>query len=261
MEQDNKEIYTVTIVKNYGRPFSFTIGKRRLAGLSLLLLIAAGLFLYASFDYLVLRAQNKRVGRQLELASERLSELNKQISAIDSKYFAQAENNGKTLLKDRLLNQADLSTENLWAEGQTPDLEMAEGVAVEVGDFKAAVQSDKLKLEVKLINQSTPDQSLGGYLSVTLVNEDKDPVVYKTVTGGPLGDKGFPASFKSGVDFFIKTKGSSRAVKLSLALGGADEYYTHAMVFVYSFKGSLLTRSTHRLNKGIFTEKYDLASP
>lgn len=257
MERDKKEIYTVTIVRNFAVPLSFTIEKRKVGLLTMLAAVIAGLLLYASIDYLVIRAQNRKMRHQLAQAEQKMSQMTAQVEELDQKYYtASQEGSGRVLLKDALMKQVEVPTEQIWEQrssGLTFE-EIQEGSAIEVADMSALVQGDQLRLEVKMTNRSNPDQPVGGYLCLTLANQDQNPVLYKSATGGPLGEKGFPSSYKQGRQYFLKSRGSSKSIRQNLALKETNEYYTHAMVFIYSYKGTLLNRSTHSLDKAIFLE-------
>ncbi|MDT8448393.1 MAG: hypothetical protein RRB13_15980 [bacterium] len=257
MDRDKKEIYTVTIVRNFGIPLSFTIEKRKVGILTVLAAVIAGLLLYASIDYLVVRAQNRKMRHQLIQSDEKMSQLSQQVRELDQKYYAAGqEGAGRRLLKDSLAKQEELSTADIWDQRSSglSFEEIQEGSAVEVAQLKAEVIGDQLELSVSMSNRSNPDQPVGGYLCITLANEDQAPTLYVSATGGPLGEKGFPSSYKQGRQYFLKAKGNKKTITQNLALKEANEYYTHAMVFIYSYKGTLLNRSAHPLDKAIFLE-------
>ncbi|OGH01598.1 MAG: hypothetical protein A2600_11640 [Candidatus Lambdaproteobacteria bacterium RIFOXYD1_FULL_56_27] len=257
MDRDKKEIYTITVVRNFGVPLSFTIEKRKVALFAFLAAVVAGFLLFAALDYLVIRTQNHKVRNELAAAKDKLTELSKQVALMDQKYFSLGQQStGRGLYKDSLLEQKTLDTGNLWdeAKGSLSVEELQEGIALEVTDLNAEVRGDQLHLNVSLVNRSNPDQPIGGYVCISLINSDAKPTSFKSVTGGALGDNGFPIAFKQGKQYFIQNRGAKREILMSLALKEADEYYTDAMVFVYSYKGTLLTRTSHSLSKAIFLE-------
>jgi len=114
------------------------------------------------------------------------------------------------------------------------------------------VNGDVLNLAVKIKNTSNPPEPVGGYVCITLVNNDVSPALYKSVTEGEVGDNGFPSSYKSGKPYYVKRRNSNSRFKYGLTK--VNEYYTDAMVFLYSYQGTLLNRSQYSLNKEIFLE-------
>jgi len=257
MEPNNKEIYTVTIVRNFGVPLSFTIAKRKVALLTFIAALLVGFLLFAAVDFLVLRSQNTKVKHQLSIAEGKVKVLIEQARVVDQQVYGAGQiDSGRSQYKKQVTEQPEFSTQNLWeqARGSLSDAELQEGSAVDIDKFSAHVKGDLLSLAVTMVNRSNPDQSIGGYLCVTLINEDDSPVSYKSATGGALGEHGYPSSYKFGRQYFIKNRGAKRSIHQSLALKETNEYYTSAVLFVYSYKGTLLNRSVHRLNKSIFLE-------
>jgi len=257
MDQDNNDIYTVTVVRNFGIPLSFTIAKRKVALIAFLAALVVGFLLFAALDYLVLRSQNAKVKHQLSIAQAKVEVLIEQARVADQKVYGAGQiDSGRSQYKKQLTDQPEFSTQNLWeqARGSLSDEELQQGSAVDVKKFSAKVKGDLLSLAVTLENRSNPDQSIGGYLCITLVNEENSPVNYKSATGGALGEKGYPSSYKFGRQYFIKSRGGKRSIHQTLALKETNEYYTSAVLFVYSYKGTLLGRTVRRLNKSIFIE-------
>ena len=257
MDRDTKEIYTITVVRNFGVPLSFTIEKRKVALMAFIAALIAGFLLYAAVDYLVVRAQNSNVKHQLSIAEEKMTALTHQVQTLDQKYYASSQaGQGLALYKKQLSDQQEIRTQNLWEQtkGSLSVEELQEGTAVDIDKVLPKVKGDTLSIKVTLVNQSNPDQAIGGYLCITLVNEDTNPIGYKSATGGPLGKQGYPSSYKQGRQYFIKNKGAKRSVHQSLSLKNTNEYYTSALIFVYSYKGTLLNRSEHSLDKAIFLE-------
>jgi len=259
MNLDNLEIYTVTIVRNVGVPISFTVRRWKLVFVLVICLLLSCILLYGSLSYLVLRLETQQLSRNLVGTQKKLDLLNLQVAKKNQeRYWQGFEKRGadQAAIKANLLKQSEFTTEGMWV---TNKIELSldqiqSGAAVEISKFSAQVNGDDLNLRVRLRNVSTPAQAVGGYLVITLVNQDQTPPLYQAATDGPLGEKGFPSNFKSGRQYYLKSKNGLRNIRHKFQLSDAAEYYTDATLFIFSYKGSLLTRKTIRLDKKIFLE-------
>lgn len=259
MNLEDSEIYTVTIVRNIGTPISFTVRRWKFIFLTLIALIVIGGLLYGSVNYMLLRSETGSISEKLAETQKKLDVISKQMAEVDQKRYWVSKENKETEqaeVKDNLLSQRDFSTEGIWVAGKS-DLymdQMQSGKAISIQKFSASVSGDDLRIRVSLKNTSSPSEPAGGYMIVTLINRDQLPVVYKAATGGTVGKEGFPATYKSGRIYSLKRKGKVRSYNVKYKLTEADEYYTDATVFIFSFKGSLLTKKSIPLDKKIFLE-------
>lgn len=254
---DDQEVYTITIVRNIGIPISFTIKRWKVLFLFVVLISFIILLLFGSVDYLFMRLEAKNLAIQLSESSNKNKYLSDQIAKLDhDRYWINSTEKEKEIgiVRDGLVQQPEFSTEGIWVTSKRTlsEEEYEEGRFVEIDNFRASVKGDLLRLSVKILNTSNPPQPVGGYICLTLVNNDQSPSLYKSATEGEVGDNGFPSSYKAGRPYFIKRKFSTNHVKFKLT--DVNEYYTDAMVFLYSYKGRLLNRNQFALKKEIFLE-------
>lgn len=253
MEQ--KEVYTITILRNYGEPISLTLRRKSLILAILVVALVFGLLMVASIDYLLLGKQAKELSRNLESAQKKLVFLTKEIRQMDSERFKEGVDIEKSMLQAKLINQKKVDTAGL-AQGRfqaTEEETFEEGTQILVDQLNVRLRGDQLRFQVTLNNKSNPPKDQGGYLCLTLINEEEVPTAYKAATGGALGQEGFPLTYKSGRQYVVGTR-RAKTVKVDYKLESADEYYTHVMILIYSYQGSLLTRTTEPLDRNIFFE-------
>ncbi len=159
------------------------------------------------------------------------------------------------MVKSAILSKPDFSTEGSWyTEKSTLSAEdLLEGThSVEIERFDASVKGDDLNILIKLLNASNPIQNIGGYICITLKNSDHSPPQYKSVLKGAIGENGYPASYKTGKQYLIKRRSSTMRFKFTLT--EVNEYYTDAIVFLYTYKGRLLGNKAIELKREIFLE-------
>ena len=254
---EEQEIYTITIVRNIGIPISFTIKRWKVIFFLVLLGLVIILMVVGSVDYLFLRLKADELSQKLSETTKKSSLLAEQIARLDhDRYWLNDAEKSKEIAANRgtIMEQPDFSTEGIWVTNK-PTLseeQFQEGRFIEVDGFSSTVKGDVLSLVINIKNTSNPPQPVGGYICVTLVNNDVSPVLYKSVTQGEVGDNGFPSSYKSGKPYYVKRHNSHSRFKFGLTK--VNEYYTDAMVFLYSYKGTLLNRSQYALNKENFLE-------
>lgn len=252
-----KEIYTITIVRNIGIPISFTVKRKKaLFFLSVLFLLFAVL-IYAAISYLLLQATTNRLSAALEQAQKKASLLSEQMSKLDhDRYWGSesAKQDEREAVKSALLDQPAFSTDGIWVTEKSTltDEDLMEGTSAEIERFDATVKDDDLDIVIRLLNTSNPIQNVGGYICVTLMNSDHSPPLYKSVSNGEIGENGYPASYKSGKQYLIKKRSSTKRFKFTLT--EVKEYYTDAIVFLYSYKGRMLGKQVIQLKKEIFLE-------
>lgn len=254
---DELDVYTITIVRNIGIPVSFTIKRWKVFFLFISLLLFIALLIVGSIDYLFLKLESGELENQLDSTRRKAEILSEQIAKLDhDRYWINTVEKSKeiTAAREEIIEQPDFSTEGIWVTSKPTfsEEEIQEGRFVEVEAFDASVRGDLLRLTVKIKNTSNPPQKVGGYICVTLVNDDQSPILYETVTGGELGDNGFPSSYRSGRAYSISRRSSIKQLKYGLT--EVNEYYTKAMIFLFSYQGRLLNRSQFDLNKDIFLE-------
>jgi len=156
--------------------------------------------------------------------------------------------------KSNILNQPGFSTEGIWITEKSTfsEEDFLDGTSAEIERFDASVAGDDLKILIKLQNTSNPIQNIGGYICITLGNKDHSPPLYKSVLKGAIGENGYPASYKTGKQYLIKRRSS--IIHFKFTLTEVNEYYTDAIVFLYSYKGRLLGKKAVQLKKEIFLE-------
>ena len=192
----------------------------------------------------------KEVNAEKQLLAEQIKKLD------HDRYWKNDEKRTTEIsaVKSSLLNQPDFSTDGIWVTNRSTvsDKELQEGVTVELSKFSASVKGDDLNIGIVMQNTSSPRQAVGGYVCVTLVNNDQAPPLYKSVNKDELGESGYPSSYKSGSLYHISRRTSTKKMKFRLT--EINEYYTDAMVFLYSYKGRLLNKKDVPLGKEIFLE-------
>ena len=252
---EHNEIYTITIIRRLSQPLSLTI-KRRSILLSLVIAtIVFTLLFLAAFDYLLLNKRAEGLESELQETKVKLNYLTKTVKQMDQKRFGQGVN-FDNMLKDRVLKQDDVNLTGLnlfQSRHEGLEDELTEGVQISVTKVEAKLRQDVIRLKISMDNRSNPAEDQGGYLNVTFSNQDEYPITYQLATGGELGSEGFPANFKSGRQYYIKSKKSAR-VRVDYKFKENSEYYTHVMILVYSYRGTLLTKHVEALNREIFLQ-------
>ncbi len=255
---EEQDIYTITIVRNIGIPISFTVKRWKVFFILGALVVFAALLLVGSIDYIFLRSKTDDLSKQLELSQDKVKVYRKQIAKTDhDRYWSDpnAKTNEISAVKSDILEQPEFSTEGIWITNKPTisEKDYQEGRAVEVNQFRASVKGDVLRLSIKIKNISNPPQPVGGHLCLTLVNQDQSPPIYKSVEGVELGDNGFPLTYKKGSYFHIQ-KQRDRSSYAKFNLTKVNEYYTDAMIFLFTYQGRLLSRHKVALKKEIFLE-------
>ncbi|MCP4297165.1 MAG: hypothetical protein GY786_16310 [Proteobacteria bacterium] len=257
MNLDDVEIYTVTIVRNIGVPVSFTVRRWKALFIIFASLFLLGLFIYGSVQYVLLKTENKAISNTLEQTNKRLGILADQISKKDREQYWNNEKSRvaeKEAVKSELLKQLRFTTNGAWITNRKArsSERVLSGAAVEIKKTSIKLVGEEIRIRARLANRSVPSQAIGGYLAITLINDNITPVKYVSATGGPLGEAGFPSNFKSGRQYYLKSKTGVRNITQKYTLLEKGEVYTRAFLFVYSYKGSLLSRKSISINKKIF---------
>lgn len=255
---EGQALYTVTIVRNIGIPISFSIRKSWIILLIALLVAIFILVTVGSIRFYILQVQARDQQRQLEEVVYANKLLRVQIAKKDQEAFHKDSDDplDRVSIQAALLEQSDFSTKEIWVtKNRKIDTENPKGsVSVNVTNFKAVVKRDKLVLRANIRNDSNPFKPIGGYLIITLVNSDQMPIIYKSVTGGELGENGYPSTYKSGKIFNINKKSRPFRIRKSIRLEKAEEYYTELLFLVFSYKGSLLNKQSFQIQKEVFLE-------
>ncbi len=252
-----KEIYTITIVRNIGIPISFTIKRAKALFYLAVFFLLVTVLIYATVSYLLLVANTKSLNLALEKSQKKAAVLSEQIAMLDhDRYWGSdtAKSDERSAVKSALLNQPAFSTEGIWVTEKSTlsDEDFLEGTSAEIERFDASVKGDDLNIRIKLLNTSNPIQKVGGYICITLMNGDHSPALFKSVSKGAIGENGYPESYKTGKQYLIKRRASTKRFKFTLT--EVNEYYTDAIVFLYSYKGRLLGKQVIELKKEIFLE-------
>jgi len=208
-------------------------------------------------QFVLLRMDSMNLSKQLKEANIEKQLLVEQIRKLDhDRYWKNEEIRTAEIssVKSSILDQPDFSTEGIWVTNKSTiaEEELQEGVNVELSKFTASVKGDDLNIRIVMKNTSSPRQAIGGYVCVTLVNNDLAPPLFKSVNKDDLGENGYPSSYKSGKLYHISRRTSAK--KLKFRLTEINEYYTDAMVFLYSYTGRLLNKKDVPLGKEIFLE-------
>ncbi|MCP4756581.1 MAG: hypothetical protein GY866_37440 [Proteobacteria bacterium] len=255
---EDQEIYTVTIVRNIGIPISFTVRRRKILFFLVIFSLIVGFLLYGSAYFLILRSKTKNLATRLETSQKKVRILTDQLAKLDHDRAWKSEDikaEEKSSVENAILTQSDFSTEGIWTTNKSTlsEEDLYEGAFVEIDRFNAVVKGDDLKITLKLVNSSRPLQAIGGYVCITLMNRDLSPPIYKSVTKGAIEEEnGYPKTYKSGKHYLMKRRTST--IRLKFLLTEVNEYYTDAMVFLYSYKGRTLNKQDVALNKEIFLE-------
>lgn len=249
--------YTVTIVRNIGIPISFTVKRRKIIFYLIVFCLVSVFLLFGFVRYLLLRTETENLSRQLAKSNHNVKVLSGQLKKLDhDRYWSSDEQKAAELsaVKAAILEQPDFSTEGIWVTNKSTltQADLQEGASIEIANFNALVKGDDLNITVKIKNTSKPMQTVGGYICITLVNNDVSPPLYKSVTKDKLGENGYPTSYKSGKLFLSKRRLSTK--RLIFRLTEIKEYYTEAMIFLFSYKGRLLNKEIVTLEKEIFLE-------
>ncbi|MFH2133036.1 MAG: hypothetical protein ABIK68_21875 [bacterium] len=253
----DKEIYTITIVRNIGIPISLTVKRSKAVFLMVVFIVFLSILSYASISYLLLYANTKSLNQELERSQKEVLVLSEQIAKLDhDRYWGSETSKSEEFsqVKSAILNQPDFSTEGIWVTEKSTfsEEDFLEGTSAEIEGFDASVKGDDLNIRLKLLNTSNPIQNLGGYICITLKNGDHSPPLFKSLSKGAIGENGYPASYKTGQQYLIKRRSSTKHFKFTLT--EVNEYYTEAIVFLYSYKGRLLGKQVIELKKDIFLE-------
>lgn len=258
---EEHDIYTITIVHNIGTPISFTIKKWKVYMLLVLLIFSIILILFGSFQYIKLHKEHNALSGTLSKVQQMSELLEKQISKSDNEYFWKDQKvttaSNKADIQKTLLEQPDFSTEGIWVtqKSNIETTDFSEERTLVISKINTSVKGDDLVMWLRIKNLSSIKEDVGGYICVTLVNNDLTPPTYRSATGGAIGEEGFPSTYKSGKEYYIRKNRSYRRYKLkSIPLVEMNEYYTDAIFFIYSYKGRLLNKQIIPLNKKIFLE-------
>jgi len=261
---DGSNFYTVTIIRNIGVPISFTIKKWKLIFFILFLCVVIGFLFFEAFNYLKLREESTILRAKLKDTDKKVSLLSTQIANYDNEQFSkqseftrQSLSGERSLIADTVLAQPQIASEAIWVSDQdsSDNKDLKENSSVEVTKLDTKLKNDDLFLKVELTNTSAEPKALGGYLCVTLINNDISPPQYTLATGGILGKNGFPSTYKSGRQYLLKNNRRTRSYRIKYELSQANEYYTDAILLTYSYKGRLLNKQIIPIDRSIFLEQ------
>ncbi len=253
----DKEIYTITIVRNIGIPISFTVKPAKVLFFLIAFLLLFSILVYASVSYLLLHANSEKLNLTLKESQKKVTVLSEQISKLDhNRYWGTEEEKSEesAAVKAAILNQPRFATEGSWmtVKSTFSENDFLEGTSAEIQRFDASVKGDDLNILIKLLNTSNPIQTIGGYIGITLRNSDRSPPLFKSISKGAIGENGYPESYKTGRQYLIRGRSSTKRFKFTLT--EVKEYYTDVIVFLYSYKGRLLGKQVIELKKEIFLE-------
>ena len=259
---DSPDIYTITIVRNIGIPISFTVKRWKIFFFFTVFLVATILIGFQIFQHLQIKTTSEDLLRKLAEAEKTVSVLSDQIARRDNaKYHEEGHSAAKSgeHLKHKLVKQPDLDVEPAggWITDQNAYtyMDLQEEAHLEISSLTTKIEGDDLFVKVKLQNNSKTPVAVGGYLFVSLINNDRNPPVYRSATEGLLGENGFPYNYKSGKQYYLGKNRTSRTYTLNkIPLTEVNEYYTDALLLLYSYKGRLISKQTLQLDKKIFLE-------
>jgi hypothetical protein len=261
---DGSNFYTITIIRNIGVPISFTIKKWKLIFFMLLMLVIVGFLIFEAFNYLQLREESSILKVKLEDSDKKVTLLTSQIAHFDNEQFSKqsefkqpALSGEQSLIAETVLTQPQVASEAFWVsdQDQSSSKDLKENSSVEVTKLDTKLNRDDLFLTVELTNTSVEPKALGGYFCVTLINNDSSPPQYTLVTGGTLGENGFPSTYKSGRQYLLKNNRRTRSYRVKYELSQPNEYYTDAILLTYSYKGRLLNKQVIPIDRDIFLEQ------
>ncbi len=246
--------YTITILRNYGSPVSFTLERKKVWLALIALLSLSVLLVFMVSDYLVLSARQKTLRLSMQAQGKKIIALNHHLQEIEKARLAKANQSPLQdgSLEESLTQQEEVDTTGLWIGGGSESVKV-ESLDLEIPKTLVELHGDRLSIYVRIQNISVPPQDIGGYIFVSLINKDVAPITYTAVTGGKLGKDGFPESYKSGNQFFIGPN-KFRKVALHYKLSTKEEFYTDMTIFLYSYRGTLLHKKTLPLDKKLFLE-------
>lgn len=255
---DAPNIYTITIVSNIGTPISFTVKRWKIRFFFLVFILFLAFIGYEAYQYLLLREESKGLRKDLTDSQKKIGQLSTQIAVHDNAlYHAKEEvEEPPPILETTLTEQPELETKGVWVTDKSSLLTQGprEETALEVTKLNARVKGDDLLLSVQITNTSEQLKKTGGYINIALINNNVSPPVYKSATGGSLGKNGFPSTYKSGKLYSLRSNQRSRTYRRRVQLTETDEYYTDALLLIYSHRGRLLNKQTLPLDKKIFLE-------
>lgn len=261
---NGSNFYTITIIRNIGIPISFTVKKWKLLFFILALFALIGFLCFEAFNYLKLREEGAILKTKLDNSEKKVVLLTSQIAHIDNEQFNHQENynqpalsGNQSLISGTVLTQPNIATEAIWVADQEKSgkNDQNETSSLEVTKLDTRLKNDDLFLKVELTNTSAEAKPLGGYLCITLVNNDVSPTKYTLATGGTLGEKGFPSTYKSGRQYLLKKNRRTRSYRIKYELTEPNEYYTDAILLSYSYKGRLLNKQIIPIDRNIFLEQ------
>ena len=216
------------------------------------------------FRSLKLREESSILRAKLENSDKKVSLLSSQIAHFDNEQFGKQSEfvqpsltGEQSLIADTVLAQPQIASEAIWISDQdlSGSMELKENSSIEVTKLDTKLKSDDLFLTVELTNTSVEAKALGGYLCVTLINNDISPPQYTLATGGTLGENGFPSTYKSGRQYLLKNNRRTRSYRIKYELSQPNEYYTDAILLTYSYKGRLLNKQIIPIDRNIFLEQ------
>ena len=254
---EEQDFYTITIIKNIGVPISFTIKKWKLLGLAILFGSSLLFTSYFTLLYLFSGSERNELSRGLEETQKKVDLLISELSEQNQEKFT---GSGDTIQEKRekvrasLVRLAEFSPVKILTQ-KTSHLtvdDIKDNIALEITEFTAWRKRNAIYFSTLLKNTSIPLSAVGGYVAVTLQNEDVDPPVFVGIHGERLGKNGYPSNYKKGGQYYLTRRQGRKQFKFILKT--PDEYYTNAEFFLYSYKGRLITRRKFDLAKTIFTE-------
>lgn len=255
---EDKEIYTITIIRNIGIPISFTVKKWKLFALLFLLGGTLLFTTYFSVSYIFVGMERNRLFSELNEAQKKIEVVFNELSRTShEKYTGLGETIGQKRAKVRaaLTKQPEIVTKEILTQttSHLTKEDVADNFAMAMDDFKFWRKRNVLYFSVLLKNISKPLQVVGGYITVTLSNEDVSPSIYVGLHGEELGKNGYPSNYKSGGQYYLTSR--QRTKKFKYSLKNSKESYSDVEFFLYSYRGRLVARQRFELDKELFDAK------
>lgn len=252
MEKSN--IYTITIINNLNAPISFTIKKWKLVLFISIFCVLFSIFACLSIAYFLIKLEDKKLQKLLVESNKKVELLTANITNKNQEiYFSDLEDStqNRNEVKKALTEQTPFSTKGAWEnylQSQNSD-ENEAPILLKIQSFKPTLRRNRFTITMSIQNTSKPFKTMGGYVFVTLLNNKNE---YVPLTKGEISKNGYPISYKSRVQYYLKRK--TTRIKRSILIQNEEEFYTNAIVFIYSYRGNLLIKQTFSIPSSLFLE-------
>ena len=238
--------FTLILSKNYGPPVRWHTAVWRVYLAVSVAALVASLLLLLSFLYLVTYPRLRSQQQELEQLRQENSGLMQQIGAVNSEAYLRKQSRYALQLPQDFSDGAEALSASITLSGD----EDSYVPPFRVSSLTVKIDRRKVEAAFDVVRWAEKSRVRGGYLFIVFENRDAQPRTFATSARGDLNAEGFPQFYKTGR--LVTRIRNTATFREKVDRGGAEGYYTHVSLYLFSFRGALLVRERFSLDNSWF---------